>query len=550
VGYRVSAAAAKLAKVYANTLYGNTRRIYGYIYGQSGGSVQMIGAAEGTTGVWDGIVPVVIATDGLTMHSFMWDSLYALAMPETKRRAIAAAVVPGSGRDIYAGLTTDERAVLNELLNAGFARRALEEMEFKVTMAMTSENAIRTRDPTYEEDFWSKPGYAGIDPPSYLAAAKVGGYATIVGITRNAENVPTAVSFDAATVPPLGSIGAQGLQYQLYAADGTTPIGQGGARSLIGTLNGNELVLTGSNSQVLLDSLSVGGKVRINNRFFLATCFYPRHAVLDNGNPAYNQYRNADGSPKYPQRSVQLEYSGNIRASGGRRQTGQLRVKTMVIENLADPASYPYVAAFYAQQVSAAMGAAQTAEMFRVYYNENSGHYAGGIVEGESGTRNVGTGGILNQALLDLAAWAERGVTPLPSTRYTLDPMNQVVLPEEARERRGHQPVVHLTANGQIRAEVGVNQPVNLVGKIDVPRGAGKVLQYDWYLGSSNFAYEPATRLAKPQPLVNATRTISFPSPGEYTITLRTYAQRNGVGDTTSDAASESRTRPRVRPVT
>ena len=43
----------------ANKFYGNTGRIYGYAYGQSGGSVQMKGAAEGATGVWDGIVPVV-----------------------------------------------------------------------------------------------------------------------------------------------------------------------------------------------------------------------------------------------------------------------------------------------------------------------------------------------------------------------------------------------------------------------------------------------------------------------------------------------------------
>ena len=88
-GYRVSAAAAKLAKAYANKLYGNTGRIYGYIYGQSGGSVQMMAANEGTTGVWDGIVPVVIAVDGLNTHSFQWGALYALAVPEAKRLAVS-----------------------------------------------------------------------------------------------------------------------------------------------------------------------------------------------------------------------------------------------------------------------------------------------------------------------------------------------------------------------------------------------------------------------------------------------------------------------------
>ena len=133
--------------------------------------------------------------------------------------------------------------------------------------------------------------------------------------------------------------------------------------------------------------------------------------------------------------------------------------------------------------------------------------------DGKSATASIGIGGILNQALLDLAAWAERGVAPPPSSHYSLDAMNQVVLPYKASERHGLQPVVHLTANGKIRTEAGVNQPVNLAGQIEMPPGAGKVFQYDWYLGSSDFAYEPATKLAEPQSLVNATRTVSFPQP-------------------------------------
>ncbi len=547
VGYRVIAAAAKLSKAYANKLYENTGRIYGYIYGQSGGSVQMMGANEGTTGVWDGIVPVVIATDGLNMHSFIWDSLYALAVPEAKRHAIAEAVVPGSGRDPYAGLTGEERAALDELLNAGFARRALEDMRFTVTGATQGAGAILTYDPTYEDDFWSKPGYEGTNPPSYLAAAKVDGYATITGIAHNAQNVPTAITLDPTTVPALGSIGAAGLQYYVYAADGTTRVTNGEARSLAGKLEGNTLTLTGANDPALANALATGGKIRINNRFLLATCFYPRHSILDNGNPAYDQYKKADGTPKYVQRPVQVAYLANIRASGGRRETGNLKVKTIVIEDLADPLSYPYVAAFYAGQVSRAVGPAQVDNIFRIYYNENSGHGAfAGIPFGKMGITTIGIGGILNQALLDLADWVERGIAPPPSSRYSLDAMNQIVPADEASARHGLQPVVHLTANGKIRAEVGVNEPVNLVGTIEMPPEAGKVVQYDWYLGGRFFAYEPATKLAEPKPLVNATRTVSFPRPGEYTVTLRTLAQRDGAGDSTSLTALQNLARVRV----
>ena len=124
--------------------------------------------------------------------------------------------------------------------------------------------------------------------------------------------------------------------------------------------------------------------------------------------------------------------------------------------------------------------------------------------------------------------------------------MNQVVLPEKASERHGLQPVVHLTANGKIRAEVGVNQPVNLAGSIEMPPGTGKVLQYDWYLGRSDFAYEPATKVSEAQLIVKATRTVSFPIAGEYMITLRTDAQRDGAADTASGTSLENLARVRV----
>lgn len=536
VGYRVPAAAAKLAKDYANTLYGNTKRIHGYLYGQSGGSVQSIGAAEGTTGVWDGIAPVVIAVDGLNMHSFMWDGLYALAIPEAKRQAIADAAAPGSGRDIHEGLNADERAVLDEVLKAGFPRIGLETMRFSLGMATIGAGAIRTHDPSYEDDFWSKPGYEGVDPRDYITAAKVDGYARIASIRRGADKVPTAITFQPGSVPALGSTGADGLQYYVYARDGVTRITKGEAISLSGKLEGDTLTLDpAKNDPALLAALVEGGRIRINNRFAIAAAFYPRHSILDNGSPSYDQYRNEDGTLKYVQRPakpVNIAYLGNIRSAGGRRQTGHLKVKTVVVENLADTASYPLVGGLYAELVERAMGSRGAAETFRIYYQENAGHAASlENLPGKAGTMIAPVGGILHQALLDLAAWAERGTPPLPSTQYRRDAMNQVVLPESARERGGHQPLVRLTANGRERAEVGVNQEVNLVGEIAMPPRAGKLVEYDWYLGNGDFKFEPATKLARPLAKVSAARTIRFSKPGEYMITLRAAGQRDSLGD-------------------
>ncbi|MDB5279627.1 MAG: hypothetical protein JWR61_4582 [Ferruginibacter sp.] len=531
VGYRVIAAAAKLAKVYANKFYNNKSRIYGYIFGQSGGSVQAMGANEGTTGVWDGIVPAVIAVDGLNSHSFMWDGLYALAIPEEKRQAIAKAVKPGSGRDIYATLTTEQRDVLDELLNGGFARVALEDMKFDVGSA--NQGGPRSFDSTYEDDFWSKPGYEGTNPPAYLTAAKVDGYATITAIMWDAKHTPTGVTFEAATMPALGSIGTSGLQFYVYSSDTKTRITSGNGYALNGKLEGNMLTLTGANDSLLLGALAPGVKIRINNRYLLAVAFYPRHSILDNGSPAYNQYRNADGTPKYVQRTIQTAYLGNIRASGGRRETGHLTVKTIVIENLSDPSSFPYVGGFYASQVRQAMGVSQTDNMFRIYYQQNANHgaYPFTLPPFNYRANLVSVGGILHQVLLDLIEWVEHGVAPLSSTRYRTDAMNQIVLPAKAAKRGGHQPVLRLTVNGGDRVEVGINQPVNLVGRIEMPPGAGYIKKYDWYLGGSDFKFEPATTLVKPQTLVNVKRTVSFPAPGEYIITLRTSGQRDSKTD-------------------
>lgn len=548
-GYRVSAAAAKLAKAYADTLYGNQGRIYGYVYGQSGGSVQMMGANEGTSGVWDGVVPVVIATDGLNMHSFQWGALYALRVPEAKRKAIAQASAPGSGKDIYAGLNADERAALNELLNAGFARKALEDWTFTVGNALPLSGALATFDPAYEDDFWSRPGYEGADPPAYLAAARVDGFASIADVRRE-NGIVTSLAFDAATVPSLGSIGAEGLQFYVYEADGKTRIVNGSTTTLSGSLAGNVLTLAADNDPILIAALRKGAKVRINNRFALAACFYPRHSILDNGSPAYDQYRKADGTPAFPQRLVQTAHIPNIGSAGGRPETGNIIVKTIVLENLSDPASYPHVARLYADQVRRAKGP-QTEAMFRLYYQDNAPHGAFPTTEPDPSapmlaTRVANVGGVLHQALLDLAAWVERGVAPLPSTRHRLDPMNQVVLAGTARARAGLQPVAELRVDGRERAQATVGRPVTLVARIAMPPGAGKVVDYAWYLGTPDFKFEPAIALRRPKISAIVTRKVTFAAPGEYEVTFRVRGERNGTSMAQSTTPLENIARVRV----
>ena len=537
--HRHEAAATKVAKAYANKLYGNNAKIYSYFWGCSGGGIVSMAAAENTTGVWDGVQPQCVGPSGVsTFHSFHWQAHYTMAIPQAKRDAIAEAAAPGGTGDIYAGLNEEEKAVLNEFISAGYPLEVIGN-HFKNLTPLVDPIDIRMADPTYEDDFWSKPGYAGSNPPNYLKAAHVDGWATIAGITRDAAGVPTAIRFDPATLPALGTTGDNYLEYFVYAADGKTrlvdmvrtagePSGNRRRFSLMGKLDPATatLTLTGTttdvfggsspitNSKLLLDALSVGSKVRVNNRFILAMYYYPRHSNIP-GSRSHDQYRNADGSAKYPQRKdISVLMGANYRTMGGRAETGEIKTKTMIIEGMGDNLSWPIFNASYAEQIQRTLGSAKANEMMRFYLHDNGKHSWGG-----------GEPGIFQQSIQDLMAWAEKGTVPPPSTRYTIR-NGQVIPAPRAADRHGLQPVMNLTANGARRAAVGVNQPVTLAAKLEMPPKAGQIVQYGWTIAGTA---DPMTVLDKPRALVDVNRTVTFDKPGTYIVRLTVNGQRNGL---------------------
>jgi len=524
--HRHEAAATKVAKAYANKLYGNTAKIYSYFWGCSGGGTVSMAAAENTTGVWDAVQPQCIGTSiDAQYHSFYWQAHYTMAILKAKRDAIAEAALPGGTGDIYAGLNDEEKSVLNEFLAAGYPL-AIIGKHFSRLTPLIDPIDIRLGDPTYEDDFWSKPGYAGANPPNYLKAAKVDGFATITEILRNEQGAPTAVQFDPATIPALGTTGDNYLEYFVYGADGKTRIidptrslGEPPTNkprySLIGTLDklSGKLMLTGANSKVLLDALKVGDKIRVNNRFILAMYFYPRHSIVA-GIRSHDQYRNADGSPKYPQRKdISALTHSSYRTMGGRIETGEIKTKIMILTGMGDQLSWPIFNVGYAERVQKALGP-KANDMMRFYLHDNGSHTTGG-----------GEPGIFQQSMQDLIAWVEKGTAPLPSTRYTVR-NGQVIAAEKAADRNGLQPVMSVTANGSARATVGVNQPVKLVGTLEMPPKTGTIVQYNWTVAGTADA---PTILEKPQPLVNIDKTITFPAPGTYIVRLSVNGQRDGL---------------------
>jgi hypothetical protein len=537
--HRHEAAATKVAAAYANRLYGNSAKIYNYFWGCSGGGTVAMAAAENVTGVWDGVQPHCIGTSGdAPYHSFYWQAHYTMAIPREKREAIAAAAAPGGTGDIYAGLNVEEKAVLDEFLAAGYPLAVIGN-HFKSLIPLVDPIDIRLFDPAYEDDFWSKPGYAGVNPPEYLKAAKVDGWATATEITRDAEGKITAIQFDPATLPKLGSIGDTYLEYWVYGPDGETrlidpartfgPPPENKRRfSLQGKLDPATglLSLTGTNrdvfggespivnSPVLLDALKVGSRVRVNNRFILAMYYYPRYSNIPGGR-SYDQYRNADGSPKYPQREdISVLSHSNYRTMGGRIETGDVKTKTMILEGMADNLSWPIFNTNYAERIQRTLGPERADDTMRLYVHDNGSHAAG-----------AGEMEIFHQSLQDLMAWAERGVAPPPSTRYTVR-QGQVIMPATAAERQGLQPVMNLSVNGDQRAVVSVGQPVNLAARLEMPPGGGEIVQYHWTVAGTDDA---AVLVTDPKPLVEVARTLSFEQPGTYVVRLTVRGQRDGL---------------------
>jgi hypothetical protein len=542
--HRHEAAATRVAKTIANRLYGKTDRIYTYMWGCSGGGIVGMAAAENTTGIWDGVQPQCLGPTGVaTYHSFFWQAHYTMAIPQAKREAIAAAAAPGGTGDIYAGLNEEEKAVLNEFIAAGYPLQVIGN-HFQRFMPLVDPIDMRMFDPTYEYDFWSKPGYAGSDPPDYLKAALVDGWATITDISRDTDGNITALQFDPATVPKLGTIGDAYLEYWVYGPDGETrlidpvrvegkPIDNKRRYSLIGNLDPATGTLTMSgianaaferrpwpieNSPILLNALKVGSKVRINNRFILSIYFYPRHSNIP-GDRSHDQYRNADGSAKYPQRQdVSALAHQQLRVMGGRIESGDINTRIMIIEGMGDNLSWPIFNASYAERVQRALGPEKADQMMRFYLHDNGNHSVGG-----------GAPGVWRQSIADMIDWVEMGIAPPPSVRYSIR-NGQVVAAPRAAERGGLQPVLALNVEGAARATVDVNQPVNLSAMLEMPPRTGYIVQYFWTVAGTE---ESPTNLARPQPQLEVSRILSFDKPGTFIVRLTVSGQREGLLDPT-----------------
>jgi hypothetical protein len=537
--YRANAAAAQYSRVVAASMYG-AHRAYGYAYGGSGGGYRTIGSAENTSGIWDGFVPYVIGSP-MAIPNMFTVRMHAQRVLRDELDRIVDAVAPGGSGDMYSGLTVEQRNALSEVTRMGFPPRSWFGHR---TMGMHAfpvlYRGLVAADPTYFDVFWTEPGYLGYEAPPSLVRDRVQQDFDIVetltedalaaaGRRAGAHAGQARGGVDTAwrgpedtTLPPVAvrlsdTPGVEVRGADVYVLSGAATGARIGVLSVI-----DDIAVFGPGGAESIRRLRRGDTVRVDNSGYLAAETYHRHQVPEGGDfPVWDQFRNPDGSPLYPQRPLLL---GPLfaAAAAGTVQSGRFEGKMIVVESLLDREAFPWQADWYRSRVHDHLGGAID-EHFRLWFTDNALH--GDDEVQESPVHTVSYLGMLHQALRDVSRWVEDGVEPPASTNYEVDD-GQVVVPPEAARRLGIQPVVSLTADGATRGTAPVGAAVTLRATAECPPQTGVIVSVEWdFDGSGRFA---ETERIDPAPRVSVERRHSFAGPGTYFPAVRVVAQREG----------------------
>jgi hypothetical protein len=525
-GYRVNAEAAKFSRVVAAEIYG-THRVYGYLYGGSGGAYQTITSAEMTTGVWDGFVPYVMGSPQAIPNCFTV-RVNALRVLNNKWPSIIDAIEPGGTGDPYAGLNEEERAALEEATRTGFPLGAwFNYVPQGGGPLVLVANYVPRLDPTYVDDFWSKPGYLGTDATSSVRAARIQHDATVVDVVPGGRNqlalssIPTGDLTAADVIVTTGAAAGKTASLGRVASDGKGQFGL-----IYESVGGDTIDISAAPS--VIDSIKAGDKVRIDNSRFLALQTYHRHQFPP-ANPdfdypdVYDYFRDPYGKPKYPQRGVDIGAAGTL-DSTGQIPTGRYNGKMIVVECLHDGDALPWQADWYRKKVAAVEGP-HIDDKYRLWYVDNANHTDPTTATQQ--THAVAYSGTVQYALRELSAWVEQNIVPPPTSGYRVQD-GQVHVPASAVQRKGIQPVVNLEVNGAARADASVGEALTFSATIEVPPAPGKVVSAKWDFEGAG-TYSDAVALGDPtSETLHVTTVHAFSKPGTCFPAIRVASQREG----------------------
>jgi hypothetical protein len=430
---------------------------------------------------------------------------------------------------MYQGLNEEQSAALREVTKMGFPPAGwynydtLGEGAFPVLFPI-----VRMLDRGYFKDFWTVPGYEGVNPPPSLSQARIQ-HATTVTKTVSAGDPETKALFggvdaakQAAMESPFGLEMESVPSANLEGAFVLVKSGDSAGKELpVGKVIGKTVFIAvnpfGADNSKDVKAVKAGDQVVLDNSDFLAAQYYHRHQVPAPDFYVWDQFRGPDGKPLEPQRKMLI---GPLVTGAGSVQSGRFKGKMIMVESMMDQDAFPWQADWYRSKAKEALGE-HIDDTFRLWFTDQAIHG----VESENSTHTVSYVSSLDQALLDVSAWVEKGVAPPPSTNYKVVD-GQIVVPATAPERLGIQPVVSLMANGAARTEVPFGKKVKFLATVELPPNTGKVVSAEWdFDGTGKFAesakFTPGAR-------VTLKTTHAFAKPGTYFVAVRAASQRQG----------------------
>jgi len=538
--YRSSSNGAQFSRQVANRFYGYEHRPYGYLFGGSGGSFKTMSCMEMTEGIWDGAVPYVLANPMAAPNSFCARVRAMRLLGEEGLKRVVDALEPGGSGDIYEGLDKDQRQALEEATKMGFPTRAWFCAPFMGDGAlMVLAPYIYQVYPDYFKDFWEKPGYAGADPESTETRDRVQFVTKVKELLLPKEKEQeeftsvdnswlntmvgnsTTPRIQIAELPPEGS-------YLFHCRLKVISGAAAGKECAIDTIEDGIITVgsafDGKNSGNALEGLAVGDQVMLDNSDYLAMQTLQRHQVPDASYQVYDQYRDEEGNPLYPQ-LPHLIAPVIAKSGGGSIPNGNIHGKVIALCSLLDQSAMPWHGDWYRKKVREIKG--EEEEWFRLYYNDHCIHddRAGYLDDPQ---HQVDYLGILHQALLDVAAWCEKGIAPVPTTNYEFVD-GQIEVPEKASERCGLQPTVDAYANGEKSVTIQAGETVTFTAVIEVPEGAGRVASAAWDFEKTNdFSKQEELVLEDNGKRASVQTTHTFMEPGTWFPVIKVSSSRNG----------------------
>lgn len=477
LNYRASVASALHARELAAEMYGAVPR-HGYVYGGSGGGQRGTMIFEQASDLYDGAVPFV--TGHIRTLNYFSAIAHAARLLRPALGTIVDAMQPGGSGNPFDGLTTDQRDVLAMLYRLGFPRGAEAHIEYAGPLWALCLDVIQDGDPSYYDDFWSLPGYAGGDSTDGLGGARIRRTATVqkrvtAGELAAREHGNWMLAWSLSAMPPEAIVGFS-LDHDeasaLEMADVTVVSGGSAGASVVASTVIDEVIVPSRPD--LVTALDAGDEVLVDNRRFLAFSFLYRHQ--NEPYVEFDQFR-VDGVPIYPVRP-QLPVSTTDPGF-----TGRFAGKMIMIMNVLDRGCWPNVGYLYESLVRDQLGDS-TDGRFRLWWTEHADHIPSSALPAVGApvpsTCLIDYGGIVEQAVRDVVAWVEEGVDPAGSTGYAVSRDVRLSLAETAGARRGIQPVVDLTADGAVGATAAPGDTVSFVVDIEVPPGAGSIVAVEW----------------------------------------------------------------------